>query len=264
MSRHALAKALVEGKGLVLVVTGAGISLASGIPTFRGSDKNAIWKRDVTELATLRYFHDEPAGSWRWYLSRFDAARDARPNQAHHALAELERFCDRRRRPFLLVTQNIDTLHAQAGSQALVEVHGSSAKVRCAKDGCAYGAPRGTLARDQIDLARFRANPIDDEVPRCPRCQSFLRQHVLWFDEYYTSHESYEWPRVLAAAETASLVLFVGTSFSVGVTDLVVNRGRERRRPMFSVDPSGAAPSDVSPIVEPAESSLVTLMADLA
>ena len=73
----------------MLVVTGAGISLASGIPTFRGRDPGAIWKRDVTELGTFRYFSEEPVGSWRWYLSRFAKTVGAKPNPAHTALVRL-------------------------------------------------------------------------------------------------------------------------------------------------------------------------------
>ena len=69
----------------LVVVTGAGISLASGIPTFRGSDPDAVWKRDVTELGTFRFFTEDPVGSWRWYMSRFDKVLEASPNPAHHA-----------------------------------------------------------------------------------------------------------------------------------------------------------------------------------
>ena len=79
------------GKGGLLVVTGAGVSVASGIPTFRGNDPGAIWKRDVTELGTRRYFEEDPVGSWRWYLQRFDRVADARPNAAHEAIVDLER-----------------------------------------------------------------------------------------------------------------------------------------------------------------------------
>src|SRR5438045_1769607 len=75
----------------LLVVTGAGVSVASGIPTFRGSDPGAVWKRDVIELGTRRYFEEDPAGSWRWYMERFDHALDAQPNAAHAALVALER-----------------------------------------------------------------------------------------------------------------------------------------------------------------------------
>ena len=136
--------------GLLLVVTGAGVSLASGIPTFRGSDPDAVWATDVTELGTNRYFQDDPAGSWAWYLARFGRLADVAPNAAHHALAALERWQRGRGGEFLLVTQNVDRLHAAAGSEALVEVHGRVDRVRCSRQTCALGAPRGSIARADV------------------------------------------------------------------------------------------------------------------
>ena len=78
--------------GYLVVVTGAGVSHASGIPTFRGTDPGAVWKRDVTELGTNRYFEEDPAGSWTWYTSRFDMVLEKQPNPAHQALAAIERW----------------------------------------------------------------------------------------------------------------------------------------------------------------------------
>jgi len=228
----------------VLVVTGAGISLASGIPTFRGQDPDAIWKKDVTELGTFRYFSQDPVGSWRWYLSRFEKTVGAKPNAAHEALVRLEAWQASRGGELLLVTQNIDGLHRQAGSHALVEVHGRADRVRCPRVGCPNGAPAGSLARSDFDLARFAADPGPATLPRCPLCQAVLRQHVLWFDEYYDSHRDYQWGRVLEAAAESDAVLFVGTSFSVGVTDLLLHATLERGKPVLSIDPAASAPAD--------------------
>ena len=229
------------GNALICVVTGAGISLASGIPTFRGSDPEAVWERDVTELGTRRYFMDDPVGSWRWYTSRFDQVLDRRPNAAHHALAALERLVGTGPDRFLLVTQNVDTLHEQAGTEALIKVHGSADRVRCIRFGCVNAAPGGSVARAAIDMQPFFDAPSPETLPRCRECSSLLRQHVLWFDEFYDEHESYQWPRVLDGAERMGLLLFVGTSFSVGVTDLFLRRGLSRGIPVYSVDP-GAKP----------------------
>jgi NAD-dependent SIR2 family protein deacetylase len=228
--------------GSMLVVTGAGISLASGIPTFRGQDAGAIWKKDVTELGTFRYFAEDPVGSWRWYLSRFEKAAGAKPNPAHHALVALERYGERRGGRPLVITQNIDGLHRQAGSRFLVEVHGRADRVRCSRPGCVHGAPAGSLPRADFALDRFQSDPSLANLPRCPRCQAILRPHVLWFDEYYDGHRDYEWPRVLDAAATCDAVLFVGTSFSVGVTDLLLSAAVERGRPVCCVDPAATAP----------------------
>jgi NAD-dependent deacetylase len=221
-----------------LVVTGAGVSVASGIPTFRGNDAGAIWKRDVTELGTRRYFEEDPVGSWRWYLERFDRVAHARPNAAHAAIVALERWQTGRGAPFLLVTQNVDTLHEQAGSRAMVKVHGSADRVRCSRDGCALGAPHGSLPRSAIDLAAFRREPALAHLPRCPGCGALLRQHLLWFDETYDEHADYQIHRVIAAAEEAALVLFAGTSFSVGITDLLLDSAWRNGAAAFAVDPA--------------------------
>lgn len=259
-----LASTLCATKGPVLVITGAGISLASGIPTFRGSDPGAVWKRDITELGTVRYFNEDPEGSWSWYLSRFERVLGAKPNAGHIALVELERWCARASTPFLLVTQNIDGLHHEAGATELVEVHGSAHRVRCAAVGCEYGAPRGWLERASVDIAAFKANPSRDTVPRCPACGGLLRQHVLWFDEYYQSHEDYQWGRVLGAIEQCALLLFVGTSFSVGVTEHALSEARGRRVPIFNLDPAGQPMRGVELIAEASEVALPRLVAALA
>ena len=310
-SADALVKALqVARESSIVVTTGAGISLASGIPTFRGQDPGAVWKRDVTELGTFRYFLEDPAGSWRWYLSRFarvgsppalppkglrdgqptpppprasrapspaadhrgrvwrgrakrarggggwgaegqsepsqgshdDRIFAARPNAAHLALAALQTWQRAAGGSFLLITQNIDTLHEQAGSLDLVKVHGSADRVRCVREGCRFGAPKGSLARADVDLAVFVRDPVVENLPLCPACGSLLRQHVLWFDECYNSHADYQWDRVCAAAADAELFIFVGTSLSVGVTELLVESALSRGKSVFSIDPHARAP----------------------
>jgi NAD-dependent deacetylase len=253
-----LVQALERTRGQWLLVTGAGVSLASGIPTFRGKDPEAIWARDVTELGTVEYFSRHPAHSWQWYLSRFEKVLTARPNPAHFALAALERWQLARKGHVLLVTQNVDTLHEQAGSRELVKVHGSVDRVRCSGYECRLGAPFGSLPRESVDLSALLANPVDENVPRCPACGELLRQHVLWFDEFYTSHADYQFDRVLGAAQSAQVVLFAGTSFAVGVTELVLREASQRDVPVFSIDPAGLRPHEfVHTITAPAEEALV-------
>lgn len=222
----------------ILIVTGAGVSHASGIPTFRGSDFNAIWKKDAVELGTLKYFQENPAGSWKWYLWRLGNTRDAKPNPGHFAMAALERFQIARGGDFLLVTQNVDTLHEKAGSQRLIKVHGTNDRFRCSRVGCLFGAPDGSIFAENVDLEAFQKNPIEENVPRCPACNSFMRFHGLWFDETYVGHRSYRYREVCNAIETqAKLVIFAGTSFSVGITDLVLHFGTARNLPIFNIDP---------------------------
>lgn len=254
----------LEPGDLLLVVTGAGVSTASGIPTFRGSEPGAVWRQHDVELATYDYFRRDPVGQWRWYLERFSKVDEARPNPAHRGLRDLETHLAARGVDFLLVTQNIDCLHETAGSERLIKVHGTSDRLRCAADGaCALAAPRGSLPREAVDLEAFRAAPSRETLPRCPRCAGPLRAHVLFFDEFYTGHVDYRFGEVERAAATARAVLFAGTSFAVGVTDLVLRRALARRRPVVSIDPAGLPPglpvSAVTALREPAESALPAL-----
>lgn len=236
---RSLIDAIAAERGLIFVLTGAGISLASGIPTFRGTDEGAVWTRDVTEMGTYRFFRSDPVRSWQWYRQRFRTALGAKPNPAHFALAELERWQRERGGEFLLVTQNIDTLHEQAGSTRFVKVHGSADRARCSNPRCPSGSTE-TAAMTDLDFSAFESEACLEAIPRCSRCQSLMRPHVLWFDEMYTDHVDYRWPAVTKACDRIGLVLAVGTSFSVGVTELVGWASSQRRAPMFIVDPTAA------------------------
>lgn len=235
----------------IMVVTGAGISLASGIPTFRGSDPDAVWAKDVLETGTRRFFHRDPVKSWLWYLDRFDKARHAEPNPAHYALATIEQKIRDAGGWFTLITQNVDGLHSRAGSQNVVEVHGSARHMRCSKRKCKHGEPRGLLDWDDGRFAAFRADPKHETLPRCEVCNSILRAHVLWFDESYHDHESYGLDHVRNAMygdpeaakiangppDTPTLVVFIGTSFAVTITDMIVSTCLEQSIPMVTIDP---------------------------
>lgn len=227
-------------EGLLLVVTGAGVSRASGIATFRGSEPDAVWKQSDVSMATFDYFLRDPVGQWQWYLKRFEALRSARPNAAHRALVTLESWHRGKAGRFRLVTQNIDTLHEEAGSDEMIKVHGTSDRFRCSRAGCRLGSPTGSLAREEVDLSPFLSEPRRETLPTCPLCDAPLRAHVLFFDEYYTEHQDYRFAEVEELAMAADLILFVGTSFAVGVTDLFLQCGGRRSIPMYSVDPAAS------------------------
>ncbi|MEC8277387.1 MAG: Sir2 family NAD-dependent protein deacetylase, partial [Myxococcota bacterium] len=133
---------ITQSKG-ILVLTGAGVSVASGIAPFRGTDPEAVWNKDVTEKGTYAYFRSDVLGSWSWYLDRFSTLFGKQPNLAHHALVDMEEWCAKHHLNFTLLTQNIDGLHRDAGSQALFEVHGTVRRLRCGTTGCRYGEPHG-------------------------------------------------------------------------------------------------------------------------
>jgi NAD-dependent deacetylase len=149
--------------GRVLVVTGAGVSAESGIPTFRGAE--GYWRsHDPTQLATAEAFHRDPLLVWTWYEERRALIRAAEPNPAHRAIADLARISS----DHLLVTQNVDDLHERAGSppDRLVHIHGEIFVTRCTQ--CDYST---------------RSPVAGVPPPACPRCGSLLRPDVVWFDE---------------------------------------------------------------------------------
>lgn len=239
-------------------VTGAGISVASGIPTFRGSEPDAVWSTDTLEMGTLAFFQRDPVASWSWYLRRFDGCRTAVPNPAHTALVAIEAWLTENGGRSLVVTQNVDGLHAAAGTRALVEIHGAARKVRCSRRGCANAAPNGCLPWDEAWFAPFRANPRPETLPRCERCGKPLRPHVLWFDEDYGGHADYRFSHAVHELQRASALVFVGTSFSVGITELALDSAVRRRVPVWVVDPfAREVPLATAKVVrEPAEQLL--------
>ena len=222
--------------GRVLVLTGAGISAESGIPTFRGSDGYwVVGSRNYMpqEMATREMFEQAPEEVWRWYLYRFGICGDARPNAGHEAITSLERALGDR---FTLVTQNIDGLHRRAGTQRVYCIHGDAAWVRCAAE-CGLGVV------DLPPLVPRGSEPLtsrEREALTCRRCGGWLRPHVLWFDEYY-DEEHYRMDSALRAAALADLLLVVGTS---GATNLPMQIGQLAYR-------RGAALVDVNPEPNP-------------
>ena len=238
-----LLEALQAPDAKVVFLTGAGISLASGIPTFRGSDPDAIWAKDVMEMGTFSYFRQHPANQWEWYLNRFTACRTAKPNNAHYAVATLEKKLQAAGKTFTIITQNVDGLHLGAGSENVIEIHGSARKMRCANTSCANGGQDGFLPWDDNVFEAFLAEPTYEKLPRCPLCGDLMRAHVLWFDESYADHTDYHLEDAYNALENATCMICVGTSFSVGITDIALFFGLHGSGiPFFVLDPNLTKP----------------------
>ncbi len=194
MSAAALA-ALIRERQPCVVLTGAGVSTESGIPDFRSA--TGIWAEiDPFEVASLRAFRRDPVRVWSFYRERLHVLRDATPNAAHVALAELEE----RGLVQAVVTQNIDLLHTRAGSRDVVEVHGSIRSAQCL----------GCLWTEQADavLAQLEASP----TPTCPRCGEVLKPGVVLFGELLPAAAM---ERATLLARGARLVLVVGSSLEV-------------------------------------------------
>ncbi len=172
----------------VTVLTGAGISADSGVPTFRGAD--GLWRNFRAEdLATPEAFARDPRLVWEWYNWRRELIATKRPNPAHETVAAMEQ----RFKQFWLITQNVDGLHRDAGSRQLSEIHGNIWMVRC------------TQCRKILEN---RAVPITI-LPLCPSCGGLLRPHIVWFGESLAEEDL---ERSAAALQRSDVCLIVGTS----------------------------------------------------
>lgn len=193
----ALIKALLSARQ-VAVLTGAGMSAESGIPTFR-DQLTGLWARfDPEALATPQAFKRDPETVWAWYESRRHLATNARPNDGHVALArlaDLPQF-----RAFTVITQNVDDLHERAGSRQVIHLHGSLFSPRC----LACSAPHEMPPDRPMHESTLRIPP-----PRCRQCGGHVRPGVVWFGEALPEDA---WVQALAAVAQADLLLIVGTS----------------------------------------------------
>jgi NAD-dependent deacetylase len=222
--------------GLVVVLTGAGISAESGIPTFRGVE--GYWQvgsRNYRpmELATAAAFERMPDDVWGWYLYRRAVCRGAAPNRAHHALRELElRLGDR----FLLVTQNVDGLHLRAGNstQRTYQIHGNIDLMRCTEECSLELVPVPDALGTSWERGRI-PGPDEKALLSCSRCGAPSRPHVLWFDEYY-DEERFRFQSSLAAVDRAALLVVIGTSGATNLPTQMCHRAHERGAKLVVVD----------------------------
>jgi NAD-dependent deacetylase len=173
----------------LFILTGAGVSAESGIPTFRGV--NGLWRNyPLAEVASPQAWHRNPRLVWEFYSMRRAVASAAKPNRAHFALAELGRKLQQR---LFLCTQNVDNLHEQAGSRQVVHMHGELFKSRC--DACSRAPFDDTSSYDP-----------PAEIPRC-QCGGRIRPHICWFGEM-----PYELDPIFGALNECTIFMAVGTS----------------------------------------------------
>jgi len=228
----------LRGAERIGILTGSGISAESGIPTFRGAD--GLWEGVRAEdLASPEGFQRDPEKVWAWYRWRQGLVLEARPNPAHDALAALESI-----REVTVITQNVDGLHQRAGSQRVLEVHGSILRTRCSREGCPDGIGGVPEAAEGL--------------PRC-RCGALLRPAVVWFGESLPQDVL---EAAVAEVSRADVVLLVGTSSLVypaaGLPHLAIRAGV----PVIEVNPSPTPFSELAleAIREPAGRCLPALL----
>lgn len=175
----------------VAVLTGAGISASSGIPTFRGKD--GIWKKfKPEELANYNAFVKNPKLVWEWYGWRRNLIKNVRPNPAHYALVDLENIF----KDFAVITQNVDNLHSLAGSNKLIELHGNIMRNKCIECGKPFEGDFN----------------LKEGIPKCTTCGGMIRPDVVWFGENLPEDQ------IMAAQE---LAMRCEVFFSIGTSSIV-------------------------------------------
>jgi len=212
-------------KELVLVLTGAGISAESGIPTFRG--EGGLWKQfKPEELATPQAFFKNPKLVWEWYDWRRQIISKAEPNKAHLLLAELERRLEN----FFIITQNVDGLHQKAGSKKVIELHGNIWRVRC------------TNCKEEYEL--YEA-PLKEIPPKCKYCGGLLRPAVVWFGESLPEKALSE---SFALSKNCKLFLVVGTSGLVYPAGYLPFLAKQHGAKVVEINPENTPISEIADV----------------
>lgn len=204
----------------LFVLTGAGISAESGIPTFRGV--GGLWEgHRIEEVATPEAFAADPEMVWRFYSLRREVAGKCKPNPAHVALAELEqRMGDR----LTICTQNVDHLHEEAGAKNVIHMHGELFKTRCSREACTIEP-----------FYDSSLHPTRADIPNC-KCGALLRPHICWFGEI-----PFQMDEVFDALDRCSVFLTVGTSGVVQPAASFVQHARRNGTRTFYVGPEEPA-----------------------
>jgi len=197
----------------VVILTGAGVSAESGVPTFRGA--GGFWKEYVAQdLATPQAFRRDPSLVWEFYHYRREVMLEKQPNPAHVAIAQAEQQLKQDGKRLVVITQNIDELHKRAGTQNLLELHGSLFRTLCTECGDVtenYDSPICEALRDKgkPDPKTPSAKIPVSQLPKCSKCSGLLRPAVIWFGESLDDNVTDD---AMTELESCDLCLIVGTS----------------------------------------------------
>jgi len=217
----------------LLVLTGAGLSVDSGIPTFRDTDR--IWivgskNYMPTDMARFRMFESNPTEVWKWFIYRLGICKKALPNLGHFVISDFEKLFKKR---FQLITQNVDGLHLAAGSSTkqTYQIHGTMENCRCGSE-----CSSATYPFPELEV-KIEEDLTDEQIAKlkCPKCGEFLRPNILFFDEYYTERR-YKINSSLKAAEQCGMLLIVGTSGATTLPDLIVRKAIESQKLVIDIN----------------------------
>lgn len=228
---NTLAESLAQSKR-VCVLTGAGVSKESGVPTFR--DKDGLWNKfRPEELANVEAFIRNPKLVWEWYCWRRELMAGVEPNPGHYALAELETLFD----DFALVTQNVDNMHQNAGSKNVIELHGNILRNKCHDCGYIFSEEE---SKQIVDFA-------EGELPRCPKCKDgLLRPDIVWFGEMLPEDAiDFAWKKAMEA----DIFISIGTSAVVYPAAMLPQQAKSAGAFLVEINPKRTELSPLADIV---------------
>jgi NAD-dependent deacetylase len=218
----------------IAVLTGAGVSAESGVPTFRDAQSGHWAKFRPEDLATPDAFRRNPRLVWEWYAVRRAKVAEVHPNPAHLALAAMEHHVPE----FLLITQNVDGLHQRAGSEKICELHGNITRTKCFDE--------------NISVERWK--DTDEIPPHCPRCGGYLRPDVVWFTE---SLPVDAFKRSLEASQKCEVFFSIGTSTLVYPAASLPFEALQRRAIVVEINPQATPLTDVATYFLPGPAGVV-------
>jgi len=224
-----VAKLLYKSKKAV-VLTGSGISTGSGIQTFRGKD--GLWKKYDPDKFTIDYFKQNPKDFWITARELFIPLLDAKPSVSHTVLAELESMGIIK----AVITQNIDGLHQKAGSKNVLELHGNGRKLKC------------ILCGEEYDLESYLDKINNDDIPRCKKCNSYLKPDAILFGEMLPRNT---YLKAIYYSYTSDVMLVIGTSLMVEPAGSLPFQAKEKGAKIVSIN------IEKTPIDEISEYSLI-------
>lgn len=222
-----LAAELLATQSRICILTGAGISAESGIPTFRDK-QTGLWQQYRAEdLATPTAFERDPKLVWSWYQWRRQLVHEKKPNPAHLALAEWQQAADKNKQNVTLVTQNVDDLHEQAGSR-VTHLHGHLWRNRCHDCGTAFENEAKAVDSSKDALI------FDDELINCQHCSGYIRPDIVWFGE---SLPEQAWQTAEDAAANCEVFISIGTSSLVYPAAGLAHLAKQNGAKLIEINP---------------------------
>lgn len=237
---------LIATKRRICILTGAGISAESGIPTFRDK-QTGLWENyGIEDLATPEAFARDPKLVWSWYQWRRQLVRDKLPNPAHHALAQWQQYVESNDQQLTVVTQNVDDLHEQAGS-TVIHLHGNLWRNRCSTCDKPYKNESAALSDNKA------TNDVEEGLITCQHCAGYIRPDIVWFGEALPIQA---WQAAETAAASCEVFISIGTSSLVYPAAGLAQLAKQNGASIIEINPN-PTPNTVIDITLAAKAGMI-------